>query len=82
MRVFLNVLRLCRGKRRQFVVVALLVALSSTAALFEPWVYSAAIDDIAGVFVTTGPVLLADRWVDNIIQVAAHLGSDSRRVSW
>jgi ABC-type multidrug transport system fused ATPase/permease subunit len=80
MHVFLNVLQYCRGRRRQFAVVAALVAVSSMASLFEPWVYSAAIDDIAGVFVATEPVQLAERWVDNIVQVVTHLGSSARRI--
>ena len=51
MHSFLEVLKLGRDRLRGFVLVAVLVSLGTGAALLEPWIYRAIIDDVAGVFV-------------------------------
>lgn len=51
MHTFLEVLKLGRDRLRGFVLVAVLVSLGTGAALLEPWIYRAIIDDVAGVFV-------------------------------
>src|SRR5262249_56090928 len=53
--------------------VALLVSLSTAASLFEPWIYHAIIDDIAGVFVAPDPLEYADRAVDDVVRALPHL---------
>ena len=40
-----------RTPGRGFLLVALLVSIGTAASLFEPWIYRAIVDDIAGVFV-------------------------------
>jgi ATP-binding cassette subfamily B protein len=52
MHTFLEVLKLGRDRLRGFILVAVLVSLGTGAALLEPWIYRAIIDDVAGVFVT------------------------------
>jgi ATP-binding cassette subfamily B protein len=52
MNTFLEVLKLGRDRLRGFILVAVLVSLGTGAALLEPWIYRAIIDDVAGVFVT------------------------------
>lgn len=62
--------------------VALLVSLSTAASLFEPWIYHAIIDDIAGVFVAPDPLEYADRAVDDVVRALHHLpGSVDRMFS-
>jgi hypothetical protein len=51
MQTFLEVLKLGRDRLRGFILVAVLVSLGTGAALLEPWIYRAIIDDVAGVFV-------------------------------
>ena len=67
MRTFLNILRLGAVRTRDFAFVALLVSLGTGAALVEPWIYSAIIDDIAGVFVNAEPLALAGRVLDDAL---------------
>ena len=51
METFFRVLALGRERRRDFLTIAALVSAGTVATLFEPWIYRAIIDDIAGVFV-------------------------------
>ena len=67
MRTFLQILDLGRPRLPSFLLVALLVSLGTVATLSEPWIYSAIIDDVAGVFVSQGPVVE----VESAIQRAA-----------
>lgn len=57
MRTFLQILALGRRRLPSFLLVALMVSLGTIATLSEPWIYSAIIDDVAGVFVSPGPVV-------------------------
>jgi ABC-type multidrug transport system fused ATPase/permease subunit len=50
-----------------FLLVALMVSMGTIATLSEPWIYSAIIDDVAGVFASPGPVVE----VESAIQRAA-----------
>jgi ABC-type multidrug transport system fused ATPase/permease subunit len=66
-RTFLQILDLGRRRLPAFLLVALMVSLGTIATLSEPWIYSAIIDDVAGVFVSPGPVVE----VESAIQRAA-----------
>ena len=67
MRTFLQILDLGRRRLPSFLLVALMVSLGTIATLSEPWIYSAIIDDVAGVFVSPGAVVE----VESAIQRAA-----------
>lgn len=70
---FLAVLALGRHRIREFITIAILVSLGTAATLFEPWVYRAIIDDIAGVLVTPQPVLEAAGWLESVWRSLEHI---------
>lgn len=79
MRTFLEILTLGRHRFREFATIAVLVSLGTGATLFEPWIYRAIIDDIAGVFVAPQPLLEAEGWIERMWLSLEHLpGSWSR----
>lgn len=57
MRAFIEILTLGRHRLKAFALVAVLVSLGTGATLFEPLIYRAIIDDIAGVFVAPPAVV-------------------------
>ena len=61
MKSLLRILALGRGRAGRFALVALLVSLGTAASLFEPWIYRAIVDDVAGVFVASPAVRDAER---------------------
>jgi ABC-type multidrug transport system fused ATPase/permease subunit len=60
-RTLTRVLKLGAPDRVGFVWVALLVSLGTLAGLFEPWIYRAIVDDVAGVFVQPMAVRVLER---------------------
>ena len=80
MRTLLAILALARGHLRGFVVVTLLVSLGTAASLFEPWIYRAIVDDIAGVFVAPAPVTEAERFFEHVGSAAGHFEKSSKRI--
>ncbi len=73
-------LALGRGHGRGFLVVALLVSLGTAASLFEPWIYRAIVDDIAGVFVAPRPVAQAGHALEEMTRAVRHVPRSSRRI--
>ena len=80
MNTILHLLRLGRDRLGGFVVVALLVSLGTAATLFEPWIYRAIVDDIAGVFVTPRPVAEAERAFEGLGSPIEHLKTSGKRI--
>lgn len=83
MHTFLQVLKLGRDRARGFVLVAVLVSLGTGAALLEPWIYRAIIDDVAGVFVTSptraGEPPSVEELPRHLPQSGRHLFKEHRR---
>ena len=77
MNTILRILRLGRQHLRGFVLVTVLVSLGTVATLFEPWIYRAIVDDIAGVFVTPRPLVQAERALHGPLE---HLKTSGRRM--
>jgi ATP-binding cassette, subfamily B, bacterial len=80
MRTILRILRLGLDRIPGFVLVAALVSLGTAAALFEPWIYRAIVDDVAGVFVTPRPVAQAERAIEEMATPFEHLRGSGRRI--
>lgn len=80
METLLQVLRLGRHRIRSFVGIAILVSVGTAATLAEPWIYSAMIDDVAGVFVTSGPVAEAESLLDRAATSVEHWGGAWERL--
>lgn len=80
MHTFLEVLALGRHRRREFAYIAALVSLGTAATLFEPWVYRAIIDDIAGVFVAPPLLSEAESWLARAGESLGHLPSSWWRI--
>jgi hypothetical protein len=55
-----------------FFVVALMVSLGTMATLGEPWIYSAIIDNIAGVLVAHGPAGEVENILDRTVRSVEH----------
>src|SRR5438876_4206242 len=83
MSTFLEVLKLGRDRLRGFILVAVLVSLGTGAALLEPWIYRAIIDDVAGVFVTSptrvGELPSVEELPRHLPQSGTHLFKEHRR---
>ena len=79
MQTFVDVLKLGRDRIRDFVAIAMLVSLATGATLFEPWIYRAIIDDIAGVFVTPAPITEAVTWFESVWRAIEHIPSSWAR---
>ncbi len=76
-----EVLSLGRGHGRKFLLIAILTSLGTGAALVEPWIYRAIIDDIAGVFVTDDETAVrAPRGKGDLGRSIDHLPGSGRRV--
>ena len=73
-------LALGRGHVREFVLIAVLVSLGTAASLFEPWIYRAIVDDIAGVMVAPGPVMTAEHALQELGAAFEHVPHSSRRI--
>jgi ABC-type multidrug transport system fused ATPase/permease subunit len=73
-------LALGRGHVGGFLVVALLVSLGTAASLFEPWIYRAIVDDIAGVFVAPQPVTQAGHALQELSKAVQHVPHSGRRM--
>jgi len=71
---------LIRPRWRAVLVVALLVSLGTASSLFEPWIYRAIVDDIAGVFAAPDPLEYADRAIDDVAQSVRHLPGSLGRI--
>ncbi len=80
MSVLFQVLRLGRGHGRRFAVVALLVSLGTAASLFEPWIYRAIVDDVAGVLVTPTAVRRAETTLTQLGTQTEHLVKSGQRI--
>ena len=79
MSTILRILGLGRRRVPGFVLVSVLVSIGTVASLFEPWIYRAIVDDVAGVFVTPRPVAEAERALQQMASPLQHLkGSGSR----
>ena len=78
-----DLLKLFRARWRAMALVAVLMSLSTASSLFEPWIYRAIIDDIAGVFVAPDPLDYADQVMQDVTNaVQQHLpGSLGRMFS-
>ena len=72
MRTFLQILALGRRRLPSFLLVALMVSLGTVATLSEPWIYSAIIDDVAGVFVSHGPVVEMESAIQRAARSVEH----------
>ena len=79
MQTFLDVLKLGRHRVPEFVKIAVLVSFATVATLFEPWIYRAIIDDIAGVFVAPQPLTEAAGWLEGAWRSLQHLPSSWAR---
>jgi ABC-type multidrug transport system fused ATPase/permease subunit len=79
-KTILRTLALGRGRVGGFLLVALLVSLGTAATLFEPWIYRAIVDDVAGVFVTPVPVQRAERAVEELATPFEHLAKSGKRI--
>jgi ATP-binding cassette subfamily B protein len=79
-RSLLNILALARGQWRRFLLIAVLVSAGTGAALFEPWIYRAIVDDIAGVFVPPAPVVRAERLAQEVAGNAERLLHSGHRI--
>ena len=77
MQTLLEVLKLGRDRLRGFILVAALVSLGTGAALLEPWIYRAIIDDVAGVFVTS-PEQVGN--LPSVKELPKHLPQSGRRL--
>ena len=75
-----RILRLGRRFVVRFVVVTVLVSLGTVATLFEPWIYRAIVDDVAGVFVTPRPVVEAEHALAELASPLHHLKTSGRRM--
>ena len=73
MRDFLQILSLGRHHVGRFTFIAFLVSVGTLATLLEPWIYRAIIDDIAGVFVTSQPLLDAETWLERLFLTWEHI---------
>jgi ABC-type multidrug transport system fused ATPase/permease subunit len=73
-------LALGRGRGRGFLLVFLLVSLGTVAGLFEPWIYRAIVDDVAGVFVAPAPVLEAEHAFEELGTAFRHVPHSSQRI--
>ncbi|MFN8583438.1 MAG: ABC transporter ATP-binding protein [Gemmatimonadaceae bacterium] len=71
---------LAQGRWREISIIALLVSLGTLASIFEPWIYSAIIDDIAGILVADNSEALIGRFVQDVLQTAANLGASAVRI--
>lgn len=80
MRTLLNVLRLAGNRKREFGVIVLLVSIGTVAGLLEPWIYSAIVDDVAGVFVASEPLELANRFAQDVVTSTAHFAQSVLRI--
>lgn len=80
MNTILKILRLGRRHLRGFLLVTLLVSLGTVATLFEPWIYRAIVDDIAGVFVTPRPLVQAERAFEELTSPIEHLKTSGTRM--
>jgi len=76
-----EIFSLARGRWREVGFVAFLVSLGTMAALVEPWIYSAIIDDIAGLWVADDSQALVGRFAQDVLQTAAHLGESALRIA-
>jgi ABC-type multidrug transport system fused ATPase/permease subunit len=79
-RTLARVLRLGSPHRAGFVWVALLVSLGTLAGLFEPWIYRAIVDDVAGVFVQPMPLRAIERGLSQFEPRLEHLAHSGRRI--
>jgi ABC-type multidrug transport system fused ATPase/permease subunit len=73
-------LTLGRGQGRSFLMVALLVSLGTAASLFEPWIYRAIVDDVAGVFVAPAPMVKAEHAIEELGLAFRHVPHSSQRI--
>ncbi len=73
-------LALGRGHVPGFLAVALLVSLGTAASLFEPWIYRAIVDDIAGVFVAPRPVAQAGHVLQEMSRAVKHVPHSGSRI--
>jgi ABC-type multidrug transport system fused ATPase/permease subunit len=80
MRSLLAILALARGRLRAFFWVALMVSIGTAASLFEPWIYRAIVDDIAGVFVAPRPVAEAEAFFEHVGSSLGHFEKSSKRI--
>jgi ATP-binding cassette subfamily B protein len=79
-RTLLAILALARRHIGRFTIVALLVSVGTVATLFEPWIYRAIVDDIAGVFVAPRPVAQAEAFFEHLGSATGHFAHSSRRI--
>jgi ABC-type multidrug transport system fused ATPase/permease subunit len=79
-RTFLDILALGRSRVRDLVLIGVLVSLGTASSLFEPWIYRAIIDDIAGVFVAPPMLLEAESWLGRLSRAIEHIPGSWARV--
>ena len=80
MRTPLALISPSRKQWRDLVVIAVLVSCSTASALFEPWVYRAVVDDVAGVVTSRGHLKFAERALDDVGSSVRRTPSSVRRV--
>ncbi len=80
MKTILRVLALGRPEVRRFARVAVLVSLGTAASLFEPWIYRAIVDDVAGVFIAPRSFLEAERAVTGFEGTFRHFEHSGKRI--
>jgi ABC-type multidrug transport system fused ATPase/permease subunit len=73
-------LGLGRGHVPELLLVALLVSLGTAASLFEPWIYRAIVDDVAGVFVAPAPVIRAEHALTELGLAFRHVPHSGQRI--
>jgi ATP-binding cassette, subfamily B, bacterial len=79
MRWLLHLIDLSAKQWRALIGVTVLVSLSTASALFEPWVYRAVIDDVAGVL-TSDSLTFAERAFDDVKASLSRAPASLRRV--
>ncbi len=80
MNTIARVLRLARAYLPGFALAAVLVSAGTVASLFEPWIYRAIVDEIAGVFVVPKPLASTERIVMEAQGWTSHLAGSGKRI--
>ncbi len=83
LRPLLSVLRRGRPDLGRFALVALIVSIGTLASLFEPWVYRAIVNDVAGVFVASPEqreIRRVEGVLSSLIPSRIHLEKSGKRI--
>ena len=80
MKSLLRILRLARPHLAGFALAGLLVSAGTGASLFEPWIFRAIVDDVAGVFVPPRSMTEAEQMVKQAEGWVVHLQHSGTRI--